>query len=45
MTEETRRFLERLRPAFARLRAEAVRLARLREWRAAEALYARWRVR
>ena len=45
MTSETRKLLHQARPAFVRLRLEALRLARLREWRAAAALYARWRAR
>ena len=45
MSPEIRKLLELARPVFARLRAEALRLARLREWRRAVALYARLRAR
>jgi hypothetical protein len=41
MTPETRKLLELARPAFERMKLESLRLARLREWRAAVALYAR----
>jgi len=41
--QDIRKLLELARPAFDRMRLESLRLARLREWRAAAALYARWR--
>ena len=45
MSPELRKLVDQARPAFVRLRAEALRLARLREWRAAAALHARYRAR